>query len=276
MKRRKFNKNEKSSQKVFESTTSTIVTMYGEVDVVKRRDDASIEGSIKKWKLANDSFAKIYLPAEKRLGPSKKFALVVGYNGQGYCGSQTNHNVPTVERDLERGLFDAGLISMYNFSNGSNLNKIKWSRAARTDKGVHALGNLFVMKLACIKNVDYPKLINKHLPESIRVLKCLRVTGGFSAKIACSDRSYEYLLPVSMLKRSRNPDLLAPVSNGWNTGARFDVGRRELFYRRASLSSKISMGLPEPISNHTALLSEQISRLRSVLKCFEGTYSHSD
>eukprot|EP00938_MAST-03A_sp_MAST-3A-sp1_P006822 g6822.t1 len=222
--RRKYNKHDKLSREAYKNGTSTIVTAYGKVDVEERREDGSIVGRM--WKLADDSFAKIYLAPEKRLGPSKKFALIVGYNGEGFWGSQTNPKVRTVERDLERGLYDAGLISRNNFSNGLNLNKIKWSRAARTDKGVHALGNLFVMKLALIENVDYPKLINKHLPKSIRVFKCQRVTKGFSAKNACTDRSYEYLLPVSMLNRSRNPELVASVSDGWETGARFDVGRR--------------------------------------------------
>ena len=268
--RRKYNKHDKLSREAYKNGTSTIVTAYGKVDVEERREDGSIVGRM--WKLADDSFAKIYLAPEKRLGPSKKFALIVGYNGEGFWGSQTNPKVRTVERDLERGLYDAGLISRNNFSNGLNLNKIKWSRAARTDKGVHALGNLFVMKLALIENVDYPKLINKHLPKSIRVFKCQRVTKGFSAKNACTDRSYEYLLPVSMLNRSRNPELVASVSDGWETGARFDVGRRELFYRRAfSSTSKNSTGASSLSSRpNTASLSEQICRLRSVLKRFEG------
>ena len=97
------------------------------------------------------------------------------------------------------------------------------------------------------------------------------VTKGFSAKNACTDRSYEYLLPVSMLNRSRNPELVASVSDGWETGARFDVGRRELFYRRASSStSQNSTGASSLSRPSTASLSEQICRLRSVLKRFEG------
>lgn len=268
--RRKYNKHDKLSREAYKNGTSTIVTAYGKVDVEERREDGSIVGRM--WKLADDSFAKIYLAPEKRLGPSKKFALIVGYNGEGFWGSQTNPKVRTVERDLERGLYDAGLISRNNFSNGLNLNKIKWSRAARTDKGVHALGNLFVMKLALIENADYPTLINKHLPKSIRVFKCQRVTKGFSAKNACTDRSYEYLLPVSMLNRSRNPELVASVSDGWETGARFDVGRRELFYRRASSSTSQNSTGASSLSSRpsTASLSEQICRLRSVLKRFEG------
>jgi len=268
------NKNFQDSKKKYVGGNSVIVTMYGKVDVVERREDGSIVG--KMWKLADDSYAKIYLPPEPKLAaPSKKFALIVGYNGDGFSGSQANPKVRTVEGDLERALYDAKLISRNNFSRGLNLNKIKWSRAARTDKGVHALGNLFAMKFANLKDVDFPTLINKHLPKNIRVLKCLRVKKGFSAKNACDNRTYEYLLPIYMLNAPCNPDLVASRSDGWTNGARFDVGRRESLYRHAFSSSSNGNEINGTSTTETTVspLSETVSRLRQVLKRFEGTHT---
>lgn len=70
-------------------------------------------------------------------GPKKIWvAIIFGYNGRAYHGSQKATGVPTVEGDLERALFDAGFISPLNFG---NLNKIGWCRGSRTDKGVHAI-----------------------------------------------------------------------------------------------------------------------------------------
>jgi len=47
----------------------------------------------------------------------KKVALCVGYNGNSYCGSQkqSNEDIITVETDLEKALFEQGMIDYRNF-----------------------------------------------------------------------------------------------------------------------------------------------------------------
>lgn len=65
-----------------------------------------------------------------------RVAILFGYNGRAFHGSQKAVNVPTVEGALERAIYEAGFISDLNFG---NLNKIGWSRGSWTDKGVHAL-----------------------------------------------------------------------------------------------------------------------------------------
>lgn len=73
-------------------------------------------------------------------GPSTnkkvRIAIIVGYNGINFSGSQKNPNVRTVEGEVEDCLFKMKLISKFNYG---DLNKIAWSRATRTDKRVHAL-----------------------------------------------------------------------------------------------------------------------------------------
>ena len=86
-----------------------------------------------------------------------RIALIVGYNGINFSGSQKNIknkyifigvmlniNVRTIEGEVEDCLFKMKLISKFNYG---DLGKIAWSRATRTDKRVHALQNVFSCKI---------------------------------------------------------------------------------------------------------------------------------
>lgn len=80
----------------------------------------------------------------KRLPPKCRIAMIVGYNGSDFCGSQKNPNVRTVEGEIEKALFEMGCINKLNFG---DLKRIAWNRATRTDKSVHALQNTFSCKV---------------------------------------------------------------------------------------------------------------------------------
>jgi tRNA pseudouridine(38-40) synthase len=129
-----------------------------------------------------------------------KVAIVLGYNGLPYSGMQKNAGVTTIEQTVEKALFDSELILDQNYD---TLQKIGWSRAARTDKGVHAVANFVNCKLSITskflkeeeekaegekpetetgdnelsklkdkERIDWAKLvnvINSNLPSSIRV-----------------------------------------------------------------------------------------------------------
>ena len=75
----------------------------------------------------------------------RKYALCFGYLGSSYYGLQANPGAASVEQQLERALFLAGSIQESNFG---FLQKLTWSRAARTDRGVHAVAQCCAMKLA--------------------------------------------------------------------------------------------------------------------------------
>lgn len=87
---------------------------------------------------ANEGETRQFLP------PKCRIAMIVGYNGSDFCGSQKNLNVRTVEGELEKALFELGCINKLNFG---DLKKIAWNRATRTDKSVHALQNTFSCKV---------------------------------------------------------------------------------------------------------------------------------
>lgn len=135
-------------------------------------------------------------PVEKepRL-PKRKVAVMIGYCGTGYHGMQYNPPNPTIEAELFKAFVEAGAISK---ANSNDLKKNGFMRAARTDKGVHAGGNLISLKMI-IEDPDILQKINEQLPEGIRVWDIKRVNKAFDCRKMCSSRWYEYLLPTYSL-----------------------------------------------------------------------------
>jgi len=126
--------------------------------------------------------------------PNKKrmVALSFAYVGAGYAGMQRNPGVVTIEGELERAIVSAGGISS---ANAGDFNKVAWTRAARTDKGVSAVGQV----IACRMVLEPPGMlerINAALPGNFEVFGIDRVTGGFNAKTMCDRRRYEYVIPT--------------------------------------------------------------------------------
>ncbi|SCU93435.1 LANO_0E03862g1_1 [Lachancea nothofagi CBS 11611] len=131
---------------------------------------------------------------EKRL-PKRKVSVMIGYCGTGYHGMQYNPPSPTIEAELFRAFVEAGAISQ---ANSTDLKKSGFMRAARTDKGVHAGGNVISLKLI-IEDPDIISKINSKLPEGIRIWDIERVNKAFDCRKMCSSRWYEYLLPTYSL-----------------------------------------------------------------------------
>lgn len=141
---------------------------------------------------------------EFKNAPKRNWALCFGYIGSKYQGLQMNPNCNSVERHLERALLLAGGIQEVNFG---NLNRIHWSRAARTDKGVHANAQCIAVKLAVHKGDEgsdeerssarrvFVSKVNEFLPSDIHLHHITKVTKKFNAKNFCGSRTYHYLLP---------------------------------------------------------------------------------
>lgn len=129
--------------------------------------------------------------------PKRKVAVAIGYCGTGYNGMQIQNdpNVKTIEADLFKAFCDAGAVSP---ENATDIKKNNFMRAARTDKGVHAAGNIISAKLI-VEDEDIRERINAALPEQIRVWGIQRVTKLFDCRKMCSSRVYEYLLPTYSL-----------------------------------------------------------------------------
>eukprot|EP00904_Undaria_pinnatifida_P010899 jgi/Undpi1/693/HiC_scaffold_10.g04157.m1 len=122
----------------------------------------------------------------------KKVALLISYWGSNYQGLQINEGAQTVEAELELALYLAGAMSKDNFGNPR---KVSWSRSGRTDKGIISL------------KMTYPNdgeketvdAINGYLPEDIRAVDIKRAPKSFDARMRCSGRRYEYIMPTFVL-----------------------------------------------------------------------------
>lgn len=120
----------------------------------------------------------------------RKFAMLMGYSGVGYYGMQRNPQTKTIEEDFFKALWNANIINEECYYQVQNM---QFQRAARTDKGVSAARQVVSLKLA--ENVNIAD-INAHLPETIRIFGCKRVTKGFNSKQQCDSRTYIYLMPT--------------------------------------------------------------------------------
>lgn len=133
------------------------------------------------------------LNVTRSVASKRKFAFLIGYQGTDFTGMQMNPGVKTIEAELERAMFLSGGIDASNFG---VTQKISWSRAGRTDKGVHAIGQVIGAKVHVEKESSFIEQMNSYLPETIRVLQCVRATKPFNAKVSCQRRTYEYVAPT--------------------------------------------------------------------------------
>lgn len=163
-----------------------------EVKPQRRFDPALTTGDDGEPKQTNMSipFSAEEIAAEDRR-PKRKVAVLIGYAGTGYKGMQMNHHEKTIEGDLFAAFVAAGAIAKRN---ADDPKKSSFIRCARTDKGVHAAGNVISLKLT-IEDPDIVSKINEKLPEQIRIWGIQRTNNAFNCYQACDSRWYEYLLP---------------------------------------------------------------------------------
>ena len=129
--------------------------------------------------------------------------MLIGYSGTGYKGMQISPSEKTIEGDLFDAFIAAGAISK---ANANDPKKAGLVRCARTDKGVHAAGNMISLKLI-VEEEDIVAKINSKLNPQIRVWGIERTIGSFSCYQACDSRWYEYLIPSHAF--------LAPHPSSW-------------------------------------------------------------
>ena len=153
----------------------------------------------------------------------RKVAIFFGYCGTDYSGLQVNPGVKTIEGDIFDAFCRAGAVSK---ENAVNPNKVGLRRAARTDRGVHAAGNLLTLKVI----LEPPQLpagqtltsyVNSLLPDQIRIWGMRRVQSAFNARTSCDSRLYEYLLPTYVFLPPK------PFSAMWRMLRRLNTGQEE-------------------------------------------------
>lgn len=119
-----------------------------------------------------------------------RVALKVGYIGDGFHGFQRQLNFQTVEGELIKAFKKVGLMDAPE--------KSGYSIAGRTDRGVHALGN--VVSFDTDQNLIVNQ-INDLLPQSIRILAYTEVPSNFNPRFAM-ERHYRYVFTQDPLNGS--------------------------------------------------------------------------
>ncbi|KAF8268812.1 pseudouridine synthase [Lactarius quietus] len=130
--------------------------------------------------------------------PKRQSAILLGFCGTGCAGMQIQPDARTIEGVLFDALVRVGAVSS---DNADNPTKVNLGRAARTDAGVHAAGNLVSMKLITqISDVpDVVEAVNELLPPEIRIWRIIRVQNSFNARTSCDSRKYTYFFPSYLL-----------------------------------------------------------------------------
>ena len=122
---------------------------------------------------------------------SRRYKIVIAFDGTAYSGYQLQSNGTTVQQQLEEVLeyLDKQPVRVFGSS--------------RTDAGVHAKG------FCCHFDLDKPipprnlvRAMNSRLPESIRVMRASYARAGFDARKDAKGKEYRYFL--------YNGDILPP------------------------------------------------------------------
>ena len=130
---------------------------------------------------------------------------VLRYDGAGFSGWQIQPNARTVQGELEAALSKIASTP------------IRVQGAARTDAGVHALGQVF----SCVWPGEFPvrlrHALSKMLGPEIRVEELSEVPESFNARFSARGKRYAYTIDFS-----REPDPLT-ARHAWHVPFRTDL-----------------------------------------------------
>ncbi len=109
--------------------------------------------------------------------------FIISYDGTQYFGSQKQNNAKTIENSL---------LNVFKTLNIST----KIILSGRTDKNVHALGQVFncILPKYWHDLIKLQKAMNKCLDSSIRILKIQQVKDEFHARFHAKKRIYRYII----------------------------------------------------------------------------------
>ena len=111
----------------------------------------------------------------------RRILLTVSYDGTAYVGWQYQDNGPSIQDEIEKALQKA----LGTF--------VRVTGASRTDAGVHALGQrAHFDTCSSIPPEKYPFVLNRYLPEDIRVTEARQVPEDFHARFQAVGKMYTY------------------------------------------------------------------------------------
>uniref|UniRef100_A0A3P8T769 Pseudouridylate synthase 3 n=1 Tax=Amphiprion percula TaxID=161767 RepID=A0A3P8T769_AMPPE len=200
--------------------------------------------------------------------PHRHVALRLAYLGWAYQGFAVQENTDnTVEARLFEALLKTRLIQDWQTSN--------YHRCGRTDKGVSAFSQVITIDLrstqfcgglgitlpesvdaatkskAAASELPYVKMLNRVLPQDIRVLDWAPVTEGFSARFDCQSRTYRYYFPRGSLDVALMADAAKRYegTHDFRNLCKMDVGNGVLQFERTILSATVKPVHPQHASS---------------------------
>lgn len=115
----------------------------------------------------------------------KRFALKIAYLGTGFHGFQRQPGLRTVEGELIKAMKKSDVIMDTKTS--------EFAIAGRTDRGVHALGNVVAFNTSNKFKINH---MNSFLPDDIRIIAFSSVSKDFNPRFA-RQRHYRYITPLN-------------------------------------------------------------------------------
>lgn len=109
------------------------------------------------------------------------YRLDLAYDGSRFHGYARQPDIRTVQGELERALFP-------------QIGEVDTFVAGRTDKGVHASGQVVSFSCDEIDAARVLKSLNSQLAPEVAVLSIAEVAGDFHARFSATGRAYRYLL----------------------------------------------------------------------------------
>ena len=111
-----------------------------------------------------------------------RYKVIVSYDGTNYIGFQSQANQKGIQDTIEKAF---RLMTQKT---------IKIVSAGRTDKGVHALGQVFHFDSTLNIDLESWYRVNDRLPLDIRILKIIRVKDDFHARHSAKSKIYKYVI----------------------------------------------------------------------------------
>ncbi|MGB9749883.1 MAG: tRNA pseudouridine(38-40) synthase TruA [Caldisericia bacterium] len=113
----------------------------------------------------------------------KNYKVVLMYDGTNFYGSQKNENLRTVE-----GVLEENLKKIFK-------EEIDLTFASRTDRGVHAFGQVVNFKIDTkIPPLNIIKILNHKLPNDLRIKEVEEVNLNFSARFDSKGKIYFFII----------------------------------------------------------------------------------
>ena len=118
----------------------------------------------------------------------KRVALIIQYDGYYFSGWQRQKNALSVQESIENALFEVSNQTIKTFA------------AGRTDAGVHASGQVVHFDIEFVIPCDrYAEILNRRLPQTIRILESVEVNNSWHACYSVVYRHYRYIINNSKI-----------------------------------------------------------------------------